>query len=126
LDAHIRTFDHIWRHSLEGTAVGSYAFAIGFGPALAGYLCGRWMPVFVRALPLLAVLASGYWWTRYSAHAFGHYLFGNALYVVFTVVAISRRAKKMQVRFWRLNHFDWITAVIATALMTLVYTKPQA
>ena len=118
--------DSIWRHTLEGTVVGFYIFTIGFGPGLAGYVCGRWMPVYVRALPLLLVLASGYWWVRGSAHAFGHYVFANALYVVFTIVALSRRAKKMQVRFWSLSHFDWITALIATALMMIVYTKPQA
>ena len=126
MDVQMRTFDYIWRHSLEATAVGFYVFTLGFGPALAGYLCGRWMPVYVRALPLLAVLASGYWWTRYSAHGFTHYLFANVLYVAFAVVAISQRAKKMQVRFWSLNHFDWITAAIATALMMLIYTKPRA
>ena len=80
----------------------------------------------MRALPLLAVLASGYWWTRYSAHGFGHYFFANFLYLVFTIAAISRRAKNMQVRFWSLNHFDWITAAIATVLMMLIYTKPRA
>ncbi len=84
------------------------------------------MPVYVRALPLLAVLASGYWWTRYSAHAFTHYVFANVLYVVFAAVGLSQRAKKMQTGFWSLNHFDWITAAIATALMMLIYTKPQA
>src|SRR3546814_5686998 len=58
----------------------------------SGYLCGRWMPVYVRALPLLAVLASGYWWTRYSAHAFTHYVFANVLYVLFTAAAVSQRS----------------------------------
>ncbi len=120
------TLGYIFDHWLEGTAVGFYVFTLGFGPALAGYVCGRWMPVYVRALPLLAVLASGYWWTRYSAHAFAHYLFANVLYVVFTILAMAQRAKKRQARFWSLNHFDWITAAIATALMALFYTRPQA
>ncbi len=122
----MRTLDYIWRHSLEGTAVGFYVFTFGFGPAVAGYLCGRWMPVYVRALPLLAVLASGYWWTRYSAHAFGHYVFANVLYVLFTIVGVSQRAKKAKVRFWSVKHFDWIIAAIATALMMSLYTRPQA
>ena len=122
----MRTLDYIWRHGVEGTAVGFYILTFGFGPALAGYVCGRWTPAYVRALPLLVVLMCGYFWTRYSAHAFAHYVFGNTLYVVFTIAALSRRAKKMEVRFWSLNHFDWITALIATALMMLVYTKPQA
>ena len=126
LDKQMRTLDYVYRHCLEGTAVGFYVFTLGFGPAVAGYLCGRWMPVYVRALPLLAVLASGYWWTRYSAHAFTHYVFANVLYVAFTAAAISQRAKKMQSGFWSLNHFDWITAAFGTALMMLIYTKPQA
>ncbi len=120
------TRDSVWRHCLEGTVVGFYFLTFGFGPALAGYVCSRWLPTYARALPLLAILACGYWWTRYSAHGFMHYLFANALYVLFTIVGLSQRAKKMKARFWSLNHFDWITAALATALMMLIYTKPRA
>jgi hypothetical protein len=121
---------YIWHHELrewiEGGVGAFYVFTFGIGPALFGYCFGRWIPVYVRAIPLLFMLPAGIWWVQYADHGFNIYIIGNVLYTAFLILGLMQRAKDRKVTFWSLHHFDWIIMAIATLLISMVYQHPAA
>jgi hypothetical protein len=98
-----------------------YLFALGSIPAVLGYCLGRWMPFYVRVIPLLVIL-----WVCVQVgrtppgHLVEIYAIGNLGYAYFCRRGLKRKAEKLNVAFEDLPHFDWITAVIATFLIPLI------
>jgi hypothetical protein len=102
-----------------------YAYTLWAGPALLGYLLGRWVPAPIRVLPLVIILTAGYLWTWYSDHGFSGYVLGNLVYAGFCAGGLWQRAKDRKVSFWSLHHYDWITVLVATLVMRIAYLRPE-
>lgn len=109
---------------IEGSVFKFYSFSIFFGPAALGYICGRWLPIYFRILPLLFIIPAGIWWVLHSDHEFEFYVLGNLYYLSFCIMGLKRRAKVEKIGFWRLHHWDWIALAFATLIMIFTYTLP--
>jgi hypothetical protein len=123
--------EYIWHYELrdwvQGGTAAFYFFTFGLGPAIVGYICGRWMPLWVRVLPLFVLLPAGVWWVLNHDHGFGLYSIGNLLYSYSCIRGLSRRAKHDEIPFWKCRHVDWIIVGAATVIMWIVYiaTMPR-
>ena len=122
-------FEYVMRSKLgdllEGGWVAFY-FSCGFVPALVGFVCGRWMPVWVRCIPLSFILTVGVCWVFGAGHSFEIYLFGNIVYVALCTYGLSRRARAEAKPFWSLRHFDWIAVAGGSLVIAAMYVKPTA
>ena len=114
------------RELTEGTVLMFYVYTAGFGPAVLGFLLGRWGPVFLRAIPLLFILPAGIYWIQNSDHFFGIYIIGNVLYTLFLVIGLIMKSHHRNVDFMDLHYFDWIIIAVSTFIMILAYQRPTA
>ena len=103
-----------------------YVFTVGIGPAILGYCLGRWMPFYIRVIPLFVILPVGVWWVMDSNHWIEFYILGNLIYAYFCTRGLKRKAETIGTEFWKLSHFDWLIVVIGTILMLLCYDMPSA
>ena len=98
--------------------IGSY----GVIPFVLGFVAGRWMPAWVRAVPMVVILAAGLYWVEYSDHFFGWYIAGNLLYITGCLLAGWFRARSKRAGFWKVAQFDWIAILAGSAILWLSYT----
>jgi len=119
------TFNDIFHYQLMNWLTSGviifYVFTAGIGPALLGYCLGRWMPFYVRVIPLLFILWVCVGTGKYSpGHGSEFLAIGNLIYAYFCRRGLKRKAEDRNIAYEDLLHIDWIIVVIATILIPLI------
>ena len=102
-----------------------YGFTFCVGPAVLGFLSGRFFHLFFRYLFVIWVAVSGYLLCRYSGHGFFTIFFpGNVAYVLFFFVGVFLRQKKTKEKFSLHQILDGLLVLLLTIVCMCLYQKP--
>lgn len=107
--------------SLYGATVMSY----GFAPGVVGFLACLRVPSYARwPVPLLMLLTT-LGAVRYSAHEFGLYLAGCALFLLLSLLGLYLRARRSKTGLLRQHPYDLLAFAAGTAILSFFYHTPM-
>ena len=114
------------RELIEAPVLYSFIYSFGLFPAFLGFICGRYLSLWIRLIPVFFIILTGYWMCKFSDHGFSAYVFGTVFYITMCILGLNLRAKRLKIRFIKLHHVDWLTLSVALIIFLLVYVKPMA
>ncbi|MEN6306769.1 MAG: hypothetical protein ABFD91_03355 [Anaerohalosphaeraceae bacterium] len=102
-----------------------YIFTNCLGPAILGFISGRYLPIVLRLFFVLIVLGAGYNFCEYSQHGFGSvFIPGNILYCIMCVWGLYLR-KKERKKWTICDNADWFIIGVASAIFIAIYIPPE-
>ncbi|OQY03372.1 MAG: hypothetical protein B6I25_08190 [Planctomycetales bacterium 4572_13] len=108
------------RELIEIPVLYSFIFSFGLFPAFLGFICGRYLPLWARLIPVFFIILTGYWMCKFSDHGFSAYVFGTILYIIMCILGLALRAKHLKIRFMKLHHIDWLVLSASLLIFVLV------
>ena len=113
------------RELIEQPLLYSFIFSFGLFPVALGFICGRYLPLWARLIPVFFIILTGYWMCKYSDHGFFSYKLGTIFYIVMCVLGLHLKAKHLKKRFMQLHHVDWLALSAALLTFALIYVRPS-
>lgn len=91
---------------------------------IAGYILGRWAPVYLRIVVVFLITVAGTCWVSYSQHHLEVYTWTNVLYALSVIAGLVHKSRKQELSIFHVRHYDWCMVLVVTLLVSWGYHPP--